>query len=192
MELSYLFAYRHYSICKNFFQYAFAFTQNKNSPLSGILQIRICNIHWQRPPFFRLEGQPLRKWRAAAWLYGFPFAKYSTCARIRQWQYLFPAPIHIVLTMQLLNSINALFLGFPGIAPVQTPVYSTLIWQSLILITAPLPHFPIHLCFSKNHEILSQTLILCAFFFNLSAPFFLVDGALFSWLYWIFALSWCF
>ena len=24
-------------------------------------QVRICNIHWHRPPFFRLEGSPLRK-----------------------------------------------------------------------------------------------------------------------------------
>ena len=25
-------------------------------------QIRICNVHWHRPPF-KLEGKPLREWR---------------------------------------------------------------------------------------------------------------------------------
>ena len=25
-------------------------------------QVLICNIHWHRPPFFRLEGSPLRLW----------------------------------------------------------------------------------------------------------------------------------
>ena len=47
-------------------------TNKGDNEYQKLNQISICNIHWHRPPFFRTEGQPLRKWRVSRLALWFP------------------------------------------------------------------------------------------------------------------------